>query len=357
MPRPSKPPHAPMPTMQEVANPMHPRDRRFYVIIAWSAVPAALIASCFIAWGGGQLPGDWAIAGIIVGLLGMCAATLYALDKEAPSPRYPGPIILGIAVVTWLLIGGQTWLFFHSPSQGYTQAQLDKAVEDGKAQALTKTSGLQTQLDTVTQQRDAALSEAATLRRQLEARAASPSATAPQQSSSQSRQQALSGEDIATKIGIWQSVYRQVNDLAAVLNKGYAMLDSWLRDVRSDRGNEIRNLETLAASVESFRARLDQLRNLYSNDAEVAEALKPVALPPGRPLPPFTIFHSLLDSISGFTAQLRSYSDPVPADIESEMIPFIGAFRRDLNAMRDWQSKVTQTAAEQDKLLSKMELK
>jgi hypothetical protein len=159
---------------------------------------------------------------------------------------------------------------------------------------------------------------------------------------------------VATKIGVWQNISPQINDLTGILNKAYEMLYNWPRDVRSDRGNEIKNLEMLATSLETFRARLDQLRNLYSNDSDVAMALKPVALPPGRPLPPFTVFHSLTDSINSFAAQLRRYNDPVPANIESEMIPFVGAFRRDLNTMRDWQSQVSQTAAEQDKILSKI---
>ena len=102
---------------------------------------------------------------------------------------------------------------------------------------------------------------------------------------------------------------------------------------------------------------MDELRNLYLADVDVAAALKPVALPPGRPSPPFTVFHSLTDSINGVIAQLRRYSDPVPANIEYEMIPFLGAFRRDLNGMRDWQSQVGQTAAQQHNSLSKMEPK
>jgi predicted DNA-binding transcriptional regulator AlpA len=67
----------------------------------------------FHRMGGGQLPASWAVAGIAIGLLGMGAATIYALERKTPSPRYPGPIILGIAALTWALIGWQTWMWFH----------------------------------------------------------------------------------------------------------------------------------------------------------------------------------------------------------------------------------------------------
>jgi hypothetical protein len=135
-------------TEPEVENRMHPLDRRFYVILLWAGIPVALIASCLLAWASGQLPREWAIAGIIIGLLGMAAATYYALEVGPPSPRYPGPIILSIAALTWLLVGWQTWIGFHTQVQGYTQAQLDSAVSEAERT-------LQSKLDETIRQRDA----------------------------------------------------------------------------------------------------------------------------------------------------------------------------------------------------------
>jgi hypothetical protein len=138
-----EPPDRPAPTGQ----PMHARDRLFYVILTWSTIPAALVVGCFIAWASGQLSTDWAVAGGTAGLLGMAAATIYALEKRPPSPRYPGPIVITIAVLTWVLIGWQTWIWFHQPtqpSQGYTLAQLDDAVAKAKD---TATKPLKDQLD------------------------------------------------------------------------------------------------------------------------------------------------------------------------------------------------------------------
>ena len=64
------------------------------------------------------------------------AATLHLLKKKPPPPRYLGQVMIAAAVLTWAAIGWQTWLAFHSPTQGYTQAQLDKAVDEAKAKAL-----------------------------------------------------------------------------------------------------------------------------------------------------------------------------------------------------------------------------
>lgn len=103
----------PSPTEPPSGQPMHTRDRRLYVILAWTAIPAALFVGCFIAWGSGQLPGSWAIAGMLAGAISMAIGTVYALEKKAPLPRSPGPIMIGIAILTWALVGWQTWLVFH----------------------------------------------------------------------------------------------------------------------------------------------------------------------------------------------------------------------------------------------------
>lgn len=165
----------------------------------------------------------------------------------------------------------------------------------------------------------------------------------------------LSATEIATKIGVWTSINRQMDDLAKLLNRGYPMHDTWLADVRSDRGTEIKNIEALGASFEIFRAKLDKLRELYVNDTDIATALRPVALPPGRPLPPYTIFRSLNNSIDALASELRGVNDPVPENIEATMFSFTGALKRSLDAMRDWQGEVRKAAAEQETFLSRVE--
>lgn len=144
---------------------MHDRDRVFYLILTWSTIPAALIVSCAIAWASGQLSMGWSVSGIVAGFLGMAAATIYALQKKPPAPRYPGPVIIGIACLTWALIGWQAWTWSHPPipptqpvqTQGYTQAQL----EDAKAKAV------QAATKPILEKLDQANSDNATLRQSI----------------------------------------------------------------------------------------------------------------------------------------------------------------------------------------------
>jgi hypothetical protein len=113
----------------ETASPMHAKDRAFYVLILWAgSIAGALVVGCFIAWGSGQMPWQWAVPGIAIGAVAMAAATLYALEKKLPKPRWrPGPIMIGVAVLTWALVGWQAWLAFHPPIQSYTHMQLGQS--------------------------------------------------------------------------------------------------------------------------------------------------------------------------------------------------------------------------------------
>ncbi|WP_316196114.1 hypothetical protein [Bradyrhizobium sp. SZCCHNRI3052] len=141
-------------------DPLPPRVRRYYLAVAFATVAAGLVVSCFIAGASKQIDWTWAICGIAVGLLLTVLATLDALEKRIPFIDNTGPIAVGIAAATWLLIGWQTWIVFHSPTQGYTQAQLDGAV----TKALDP---VQKTLDAEIKQRNAAVTAEQNANRQL----------------------------------------------------------------------------------------------------------------------------------------------------------------------------------------------
>lgn len=103
----------------ETANPMHAKDRRFWLAILWAgSIGGALAVGCYIAWASGQMPLQFAAPGIAIGLLAMAGASIYAFEKRPSNVWRPGPILLGIAALTWALVGWQTWMFFHWPSDG-----------------------------------------------------------------------------------------------------------------------------------------------------------------------------------------------------------------------------------------------
>ena len=317
----------------ETTSPMHARDRRFYVILAWSAIPAALIVGCFIAWGGGQLPWYWAVSGIVMGLLGMCAATLYALEKKAPSPRYPGPIIIGIAVMTWVLIGWQTWLAFHSPVQSYTQAQLDSSVEAAKAKA---TAPIQAQLDTVTRQRDAALADVVALRHQLEA------AQQPSAPTVTTITPAWNDEEIAIRSDLWRTIQKNVDGVVRAYNYSDTLLGKWEDQIPLNKKDYLRELSDLRGLIVATSDKIQEIRRDYPNYQDISAILDQPYVGP------------LLNSIDNFSVAIASIPDELPPNYQITIRPKAGVVLREMKAMLAWITNVRTTAGIKQKELSEM---
>jgi hypothetical protein len=282
--------------------------------------------------------------------------------KEAVAEKLPADLVahlltprerilakfVGATTLTGLILAG-IWYFQSSPatkavvtvihvpatSEQIKQAaggELAKLGED-RDDLRRQRDALQQQLQSTIQQRDNALRQANL----------PPAEPAPK----------LTPAEIATKIGVWNAINQRMNALSALLNQGYASMDHWEERARLDRGGLTKNIGALAASIEQFRAKLDELRNLYGQDKEITTILLPVYVPGGRIAPTATIFLSLPNSLSQFSSHLRELPEPLPEDIGNEMIPYVGAVMRDLNAIRDWQSHVRQTGAAQIALLSR----
>jgi hypothetical protein len=115
--------------------PMHSQDRWLFLVLGWMAIPAGIFVAGFVALYSGAP--HWGGAGILIGLLGMSAASFYLLENRPRAP-HPGGFLICLAILTWLFVGSQTWLAFHQPMQGYTQTQLDNAVQDAKTEAVTE---------------------------------------------------------------------------------------------------------------------------------------------------------------------------------------------------------------------------
>jgi hypothetical protein len=111
------------------SGPMHAKDRRFWVVLTiWAGIAVGAISTGVGAFISGSP--HWGFGLCAVGLVGAAVATLHLLETKPSSPRLSRVNILMvlIACLTWLFIGWQTWLWLHSPAQGYTQSQLDGAV-------------------------------------------------------------------------------------------------------------------------------------------------------------------------------------------------------------------------------------
>jgi hypothetical protein len=129
----------------ETASPMHARDTRLFADLG---IPVAILVATGAVGLGGIFAG-WPHCGAalcVVGFGGALAMRLRLVETE-PSPALRAPFwrgfLIAVAVLTWVFVGLQMWLWLHTPTQGYTQAQLDKAVADGKAPIQAKLDAAQ----------------------------------------------------------------------------------------------------------------------------------------------------------------------------------------------------------------------
>jgi hypothetical protein len=108
----------------ETANPMHVRDRHFWLVTLWAfSIGGALAIGCYIAWASGQMPLRFAAPGMVVGAIALASVSVYALEKKPAKLWRPGPMLIGVAAFTWALIGWQTWMWFHqSPTANVSNA-------------------------------------------------------------------------------------------------------------------------------------------------------------------------------------------------------------------------------------------
>jgi hypothetical protein len=141
--------------------------------------------------------------------------------------------------------------------------------------------------------------------------------------------EALTPEDIATKISIWQSVDGQMNEYAKSLNLGYMLIDNWSKMNNAD----------FSAAYNNFRAAListvigfEGLRSSYPKYQDIVDILDPKNRP------------NLFQTTDVFRQQVSAFPAERPSDYEIKIRPYSGAFRRDLDISSDWQSSTRRAA-------------
>lgn len=102
--------------LPETSNPMHYRDRRFWVILG---IWATLAVGAFGTGIGAFISGSphWGFCLSAAGLIGAAVATIHLLEtKLSPPQRSRVNILMAcIAALTWAFIGWQTYMWFHVP--------------------------------------------------------------------------------------------------------------------------------------------------------------------------------------------------------------------------------------------------
>jgi hypothetical protein len=125
----------------ESAHAMHPRDAKLFADLG---IPAAILVGVGVAGLGGIFAG-WIHTGVALSALGFGGALAMRLRlvETKPPPPLAAPLwrasLVAVAATTWAFVAWQAWLSFHSPTQGYTQAQVDEAVAKASSAAKTAT--------------------------------------------------------------------------------------------------------------------------------------------------------------------------------------------------------------------------
>jgi len=196
-------------------------------------------------------------------------------------------------------------------------------VAETTAALRTQITNLQATLDTVTQQRDEAL-------RRAGMQSAPPPVVLP-----------LTADEIRAKIDVWKSIVQLMADLTHLLDQGDAMLDTSLDNGRGkNQSLETTKAHQFARAIYDFRLKLESTHDsLAGHYADVAELLKETVRSGGRTPVPGTIFDQATRSSEGFANELSASS----ADI----------LREDLQAVRNWGQRITNTAtANRDALVA-----
>jgi hypothetical protein len=219
-----------------------------------------------------------------------------------------------------------------SPTE-FTQQQVDEKIAAAAGTLKQQMSQLQSALQDMTRQRDAALSKQQQVNPQ-----------------SQPAPFDLNANDIATRIVVWKSVGLQMDSLTTILNTGNNLLFTWVANFRADPPGTIGKIAEFANEVAAFRAKMARLRDNYISYPDIADALKETIISGGRPPVPGTIFDRLIRSSENLGQELHS----PPQDFEISLTPHVGALKRDLDAVIEWRDKIGRLALDQEKQLSSL---
>jgi hypothetical protein len=305
-----------------------------FLLAGASVVLALILLAIVVYWpplSGTALVGIIVMTVVFLGTVEFCKRR--KVKKQMLVIFGVGAAVLGIVCA---VVGGALLFVARSlPNEAVAETSLP--ADQTKIESLQRDiEALKHDRDVAIQQRDAAIQQRDVANHQP---LAPPKLTAPKE---QASTESLSAEDIATKIDIWRSVNNQMNDFARALNQGYAVIDGLSNRIRNDKIGYQSDIIKFRDAYQTSINSLNSLRDAYSGYSDVYEALDP------------NVHVKLSRSIMGFYSAIESLSTPVPDNYENSIRPYTGALKRDLDAIRDWQSALRQTATSKGAELSKM---
>lgn len=163
----------------------------------------------------------------------------------------------------------------------------------------------------------------------------------------------LSREEKDAKIAIWKLLVQRMDELAAILSQGDAMLDTWPVDTPANPSAEIKKAQDFAGAAYKIWMKLEATHDTVAgNYADIADLLKVTVRPPGRPPMPGSIFEQFARSANEFSNELISSPDYVPQTLQNRIAPLSQILRKDLKAVRAWEQEITRVSQDQISSLS-----
>jgi hypothetical protein len=163
----------------------------------------------------------------------------------------------------------------------------------------------------------------------------------------------LNDRQKTAKFTVWKKLRRQMLDLAAILDRGDAMLDTWLADFQANPDDEIKKTQKFASDASNIRLDLEATHNTMTGDqGEIGALVKITVRSPGATPIPGGIFDQWLRVADRFSAELISSRDYDRQNLEDRITVSVQLLREHIDTLRRWQREISNAAEEQIKLLS-----
>jgi hypothetical protein len=163
----------------------------------------------------------------------------------------------------------------------------------------------------------------------------------------------LSREEKDAKIEVWKLVVQRMDDLAALLDQGDEMLETWLRDTEINRSAEMKKAQDFAGAASNIRIKLESTHDsIAGNYADIADLLKVTVRPPGRGPVPGSIFDQFMRSSGDFSNELISSPESDPQKLQRNLVAIAQILRKDIKAVRSWEQESRRIGQDQISSLS-----
>ena len=156
--------------------------------------------------------------------------------------------------------------------------------------------------------------------------------------------QSLSTDDIATQIGIWESVDTPLSDLNTAINEDYSLLGEWSEQVKLNKDLFVKSLNTANREFATSLEGLLQLRNTFKRDYPDIFAQVNAEGPLQR----------LYEVSNNLIYQIGVTPEPLPPDFEFRLRPYVDVLKRALDTAKSWQADIQKLSIQRRKELTEM---